>query len=384
MSADNSIDNLSCSEAEPGEGRRLSVTVIMPIRNEAAFIERSLGSVIAQDYPGQLMEIIVVDGMSDDGTREIVRNLIDREQNKSRKGEVQEQASPGAEPFLILDNPSRIAPFAFNIGLKRAGGDVIVRVDGHCEIPPDYVSRCVDELIKSGADCAGGLIKTVGETLAAECIGVAQSSLFGVGGAAFRTGQTSPGLTDTLAFGAYRRSVFERHGTFDVEFVRNQDDEFNYRVLHAGGKIWLDPSIEAIYYSRGSLSGLWKQYFQYGFWKVRVLQKHPLQMRLRQFVPPVFVGLVLLSALAAPVLPAFAYLGLGLIALYAIALVAASVLTARRVGWHSVMIVPLAFVALHWGYGLGFLTGLLKSWNRWGTHTKTPSATVATPLDAKE
>jgi succinoglycan biosynthesis protein ExoA len=155
-------------------------------------------------------------------------------------------------------------------------------------------------------------------------------------------------------------------------------------VLHAGGKIWLDPSIEAIYYSRGSLSGLWKQYFQYGFWKVRVLQKHPLQMRLRQFVPPVFVGLVLLSALAAPVLPAFAYLGLGLIALYAIALVAASVLTARRVGWHSVMIVPLAFVALHWGYGLGFLTGLLKSWNRWGTHTKTPSATVATPLDAKE
>lgn len=370
MQVENSIDNRSCPQAERAD-QRISVTVIMPIRNEAAFIERSLGSVLVQDYPHQSMQIIVVDGMSSDGTREIVRSLIDREQNSKHLGLVRKQASLAGERLLIVDNPSQTVPFAFNLGLERACGDVIVRVDGHCEIPTDYVSRCVEELIKTGADCAGGLIKTVGETPTAECIARTQSSLFGVGGAAFRTGQTRPGLTDTLAFGAYRRSVFERHGTLDVEFVRNQDDEFNYRVLHGGGKIWLDPSIVAIYHSRASVSGLWKQYFEYGFWKVRVLQKHPLQMHLRQFVPPLFVGLVLMSALTAPVFPAFSYLGLGLIGLYAIGLAAASVITVRKAGCPPTMTVPLAFVALHWGYGLGFLCGLFIFWNRWGTHKRT-------------
>ena len=373
MSVDDSTNNVSCEGTERGDGD-LFVTVIMPIRNEAAFIERSLRSVMAQDYAGRLLEVLVVDGMSDDGTREIVRRLISRDAKTSQ----------GPETVLMLDNPSLIVPFAFNHGLERARGDVIVRVDGHCEIPTDYVSRCVGQLIQSGADCAGGVIKTVGETPAAQFIAVAQSSVFGVGGAAFRTGRTNSGFTDTLAFGAYHRVVFERHGTFDVEFVRNQDDEFNYRVLHGGGTIWLDPSIEAIYYSRASLAGLWKQYFQYGFWKVRVLQKHPLQMRLRQFVPPIFVGFVLLSILAAPLLPAFGYAGFGLLALYLIALLGSSFSTVRRAGWRGVMVVPLAFVALHWGYGLGFLAGLMKSWNRWGQDAKDSSGTRANPIEAKE
>lgn len=361
--ASNSLDHPCNTTGEPRGRQRLPVTVVMPVRNEAAFIEQSLGSVIVQDYPAALLEIIVVDGMSDDGTREIIRDLIDRQQLSAGAGP---RSRGGAPSLMMLDNPSQTVPFALNIALERARGNVIVRVDGHCEIPKDYVSRCVDELIQSRADCAGGVIKTVGLTPAAKYIAVAQSSMFGVGGAAFRTGRTRPGLTDTLAFGAYRREVFDRLGAFDVELVRNQDDEFNYRLLHSGGKIWLEPSIQAIYYSRASISELWKQYLQYGFWKVRVLQKHPSQMRLRQFAPAAFVALILVSAIVAPFARDALYVAFGSVALYLAALLVAAISAARKVGTRSFAIVPFAFIALHSGYGLGFLFGLLRFWNRWG------------------
>ena len=348
---------------------RFPITVVMPVRNEAAFIEQSLGSVIAQDYPAALLEIIVVDGMSDDGTREIIRDLIDRQQLSAGTGP---RSHADAPSLMMLDNPSHTVPFALNIALEHARGMVIVRVDGHCEIPKDYVSRCVDELIQSRADCAGGVIKTVGLTPVANYIAVAQSSMFGVGGAAFRTGRTKPGLTDTLAFGAYRRDVFDRLGAFDVEMVRNQDDEFNYRLLHSGGKIWMNPSIEAIYYSRASVSGLWKQYLQYGCWKVRVLQKHPGQMRVRQFAPAALVALVLVLAILALFARGVLFLAFGLMTLYLAVLVIATLSAVRKVGTRSFATIAFAFIALHWGYGLGFLFGLVKFWNRWGERIKNP------------
>ena len=260
---------------------RTLVSIIMPIRNEAAFIRRSLGSVLRQDYPLDRMEVLVVDGMSEDGTGDIVSSVVSERGMRVLNSPIR-RPDPGSLPndsqeafinIRLLDNPEHIVPVALNIGLKHSRGEVIIRVDGHCEIPPDYVRVCVENLEKTGADCVGGPMVTVGETSMARAIAAVQSSFFGVGGVAFRTGSEYGGYVDTLAFGAYRREVFDRIGGFDEELVRNQDDEFNFRLTQAGGKIWLDPSIRSIYYSRASLKGLWRQYFQYGLYKVRLIQK---------------------------------------------------------------------------------------------------------------
>ncbi|MGC8838814.1 MAG: glycosyltransferase family 2 protein [Anaerolineae bacterium] len=338
------------------------VTVIMPVRNEAAYIARSLGAVLAQDYPPDRMEVLVVDGMSEDGTREIVRSIIDH----GRRGTDRNPPSVvhGRPSVFLLDNLALIVPTALNLGLRHARGEVIVRVDGHCEIASNYVRRCVEVLQETGADNVGGIWVTVGETLIARAIALAQSSRFGVGGAAFRVGCSRPGFVDTVPFGAYRREVFQRIGGFDEELVRNQDDEFNFRLTQAGGKIWLDPSIRSVYYSRASLRGLWRQYFQYGLYKVRVMQKRRGIPSWRHLVPGAFVAGLLGSGLLALVTrqPLWA---LSVAGPYVVANGVASLWAARR-DPRALAFLPLAFATLHLAYGLGFLWGL---W-RWRAHHK--------------
>ncbi|MBA2311900.1 MAG: GNAT family N-acetyltransferase [Actinobacteria bacterium] len=323
------------------------VTVIMPIRNEAAFIERSLGAVLRQRYPA--MQVLVVDGMSDDGTRQRLGSLLNGH-------------TPDDTEVSVLDNPSRTVPSALNTGLRYATGDIIVRVDGHCEIPHDYVARCVALLNETGTDCVGGVIDTVGETRAARAIASAQSSQFGVGNAAFRTGRRRAGLADTVAFGAYRRSVFERIGTFDLELVRNQDDDLNFRLLQSGGAIWLDPSLSTRYHSRVGLSGLWNQYYQYGMYKVRLMQKRGRLPSARQAVPALFVA-ALFSSLAAAAMTRRARMALAIVGPYAIANMSASSWASRR-DPATLPILPAAFATMHLAYGTGFIAGL---W-RWRAH----------------
>lgn len=328
-------------------GARRSVTVIMPIRNEVAFIDRSLGSVLRQRYPA--MQVLVVDGMSDDGTRQRLHTMLD--------GHVPEDFE-----VSLLDNPSRTVPGALNIGLQHATGDIIVRVDGHCEIPHDYVDRCVALLEERGADCVGGVIDTVGETSVARAIAAAQSSAFGVGNAAFRTSRRRAGFVDTVAFGAYRQSVFERIGKFDLELVRNQDDEFNFRLTQSGGSIWLDPSLSTRYHSRAVLSGLWNQYYQYGMYKVRLMQKRGRLPSARQAIPPLFVA-ALTSSLAAAAMTRRAHVALAITGPYAIASMAASSWMGRR-DPATLPKLPAAFATMHLAYGIGFIVGL---W-RWRAH----------------
>ena len=317
------------------------VSVIMPVRDEAAYIERSLGSVLAQDYPADRLEILVVDGMSNDGTREHVA------------------AARTIRPNLrLLDNPRGIVPPGLNIGIAQARGDIIVRVDGHCEISPDYVRRCVEHLLVDGVEAVGGPIETIGETDEAQAIALAMSSWFGVGGSAFRTINDRPMLVETVAFPAYTRETLHRLGPFDEELVRNQDDEYNYRLLKSGGRILLSPDIRSRYYSRGNLRKLWRQYYQYGFWKVRVMQKHPRQMRWRQFVPPVFVAALLGSSLFALFLRPFRYLSAIILVLYATANLGASLSLGRAHGLRHVPRLLLIHPILHLSYGLGFLAGL--------------------------
>lgn len=341
-----------------GEGSLPFVSVVMPVRNEAGFIERSLGSVLGQDYPADRMEVIVADGMSDDGTRELVHAAAGRDAR-----------------VRLVDNRGRIAPTALNAALAEAGGEIIIRVDGHCEIAPDYISRCVQHLISGQAEGVGGPIETVGATPVAQVIARAMSSGFGVGGAAFRTRKGWTGLVDTVAFPGYTRAAIDLAGPYDEELVRNQDDEYNYRLRSRGGRILLAADVRARYFSRSSLRSLFRQYFQYGLYKVRVFQKHPRQMRLRQFIPPLFVATLLILAIGAPFVRA-AQVGLvGAAGTYVLASLVASASAAVRTGFPWVFLLPVVFAILHLSYGLGFLAGLIRFRGRWSSTDRGLSGT---------
>ncbi len=343
------------------EGRTepITVSLIMPVRNEAQHVERGLGAVLAQNYPADCMEILVVDGLSEDGTRDKVRSVLDGWKARGR-------GSPQGRTLRIpavrlLANRDRTAPSGLNIGLREARGNIIILVGGHCELSPSYVRRCVEVLRETGADCVGGPMETVGETRVARAVALALSSVFGVGGVAFRTGRHHPGYVDTVAFGAYRREVFERIGSFDEVLVRNQDDELNFRLIQAGGKIWLDPSIQSTYYSRADLQGLWRQYFQYGLYKVLVIQKRRAVPSWRHLVSGAFV-LALAGSLILALLTRQPGWALTVVGPYAVANLLASLWTARR-DMSALPVLPVAFASIHLAYGLGFLLGLWR-WRR--------------------
>lgn len=348
--------------AKPPRAELTSVTVIMPVRNESEYIERALTAVFHQSYPAHQMQILVVDGRSDDDTRERARRLADGQGRK----------------IHIVDNPGRIAPCALNAGLREAAGEIVVRVDGHCEIGSDYVANGVAHLANpEHADVAGvgGVLETVGESDTARAIAVAMSSRLGVGGSAFRTSETEAPLrsVDTVAFPAYRRSTLEEAGPFDEELVRNQDDEYNYRLRKAGHRILLVPDMPVRYFSRATLRSLFRQYRQYGFWKVRVLQKHPRQMSARQFAPPALVTGLLVSAavlvaLAVGALPGPPGLWSAFGMLLPVTYAAFLGIGATRVGRaRGVRVSTLAagLGLMHLGYGLGFLGGLVRFAFRW-------------------
>ena len=321
------------------------VSVVLPVRNEASFIRRCLAAVLAQDYPPDRMEVIVADGMSTDDTRRIVESMRD-----------------GRVGLRVIPNRGQIVPTGLNAAIAEAHGDIVVRVDGHCEIARDYVRRCVQHL-QTGIEAVGGPLHTVGDGWMARAIALAMSSPAGVGNSAFRTTAHATRLVDTVAFPAFTRAMLDRLGPFDEELVRNQDDEYNYRLRKAGGRILLAADVRSTYFSRSSLRALWRQYFQYGYWKVRVLQKHPRQMCLRQFVPPLFVTAALASLLGAlaggPAWPAAAVL------LPYLAVLAVASAWSARPDWAVLPVLPVIFATLHVAYGTGFLVGLMRFGRRW-------------------
>jgi succinoglycan biosynthesis protein ExoA len=324
-----------------------SVSVVLPIRNEQRHISRTLAALVAQDYPADRLEILVADGQSTDSTRDIVRSFADQLSN-----------------LRIVDNPGRFVPTGLNRAISEARGEIIVRVDGHTLIAPDYVRQCVAALRRTGADNVGGPMTAVGAGRFAEAVAIATSSPFGVGGGRFHYSAEEEWV-DTVYLGAWPRSVFARVGLFDEEQIRNQDDEFNYRLRQNGGRILLCPEIRSTYEPRRTAKSLWRQYFEYGYWKVRVLQKHPRQMQSRQFVPPAFVGALIGSAVAAP----FGRFGRITLATvgggYVAANLAASIWAARRQGWRHLPVLPVVFGILHLSYGTGFLFGLGRFIRRW-------------------
>ena len=325
-----------------------SVSVIMPVRNEQGFLGECLDAVFAQDYPHDRMEVIIADGESTDGTLKIIQEMQQRHPN-----------------LRVINNPGRIVATGLNEATAQAQGDIVIRVDGHCTIDRQYVRRCVERLHQHNADGVGGSIETVGLTPTSKVIATAMSSRFGVGGSQFRTTQNKTVVADTIPFPAYTRSIIQQAGKYDEELVRNQDDEYNYRLRKMGAKLILAADVRSTYYCRSSIRSLYRQFFQYGFWKVRVMQKHPGQMRPRQFAPMLLVvttiALLLLSLswpIAYPILGALA-------ALYLAMNLCASVTLAAKHGWPMLIRLPLVFSTIHFAYGLGFLWGLLWFWPRW-------------------
>jgi glycosyltransferase involved in cell wall biosynthesis len=329
------------------------------MHNEEEFIVSCLESVFSQDYPKEKYEVLIFDGGSTDQSRiKAYAFLSDHSIGR------------------LIDNPKKIQAAAWNLGLQQSKGEVTGIVSAHSVLAPDYISNIVETLIRTGADMVGGPTFADATSPVGEAIAIALNSPFGVGNARFHY-TTKEIEVDSVFMGACWRNTYEKIGGFDEELVRNQDDEFSYRLRKAGGKIICNPKIRSRYFNRSSLSGLFKQYFQYGFYKVRVLQKHPLQMSLRHFVPPLFV-LILFASMLLMLVTTWGWIALVAFAgTYLFANLTASILTATRKGWRHFPLLPIAFSILHTSYGLGFLAGLFKFWNRWGDRLgKVPSIKI--------
>jgi glycosyltransferase involved in cell wall biosynthesis len=332
-----------------------SVSIIMPIRNEADFIERAIQSILDNDYPRHKMEVIVADGCSDDGTRAIV-----------------EKITSGDCRVRMLDNPCGIVPTALNIGLKACRGEIFIRIDGHAFVPPDFIRKSVKCLAEHpDAWVVGGYWKTVSQGYIGKVIAAATQTPVGVGGARHRLGNFD-GWVDTVPYGAHHKWILDKVGYFDEELVRNQDDEFNMRIHLAGGKIWLSNSIWSTYYSRSSLKKLWRQYFQYGFWRIRTLQKHRRPATFRQIVPLLFVCSLIFLAVGGIVSQIFRLLLIGVLGIYTLGLACGSIQLGKQASWKYALLAPVVFVILHFAYGFGSLWGIIRFLILQGYATKKP------------
>jgi len=316
------------------------ISVIIPERNEERYIERCLNSLTRQDYPKNQYEIIVVDGISDDKTLEIVKKIQRKYKN-----------------IRILNNPRKIVPFALNMGIKNSKGEIIVRVDGHVEIARDYLSKCAYYLKKTKADCVGGKIETIGQGTFGKAIANVMSSKFA--GSEFRY-SNKEGYVKTLAFGAYRKEVFDKIGLFNEKLVRNQDDEFNYRMIDNGLKIFMTPEIKSKYYCRQNFSRLFKQYFQYGLYKPRVLRIHPKATSFKQLMPFIFVSCLLFLSVLYTFSPDVRFLFYIFITIYILSLLFFSFLISKRTTFKYFFIYIVSLFLIQFGYGIGFLIGLFK------------------------
>lgn len=319
------------------------VSLIVPCRNEAGFVDAFCADALQQALPAPwTLELIVADGASDDGTRQRLDALA------------------AAEPRLrIVDNPGRIVASGLNRALAAARGEVIVRMDVHTRYAPDYVAQCLAALARSGADNVGGPWRAEGVGGWGRAIAAAFQSRWVAGGARSRD-LAHEGEVDTVYLGCWPRATFDRYGGFDEALVRNQDDEHNLRIVLGGGRVWQSAAIRSVYRPRDSLAALWRQWLQYGYWKPFVMKKHGRAAALRHRVPGLFVaalGAATVWALAGWPLPLQVLAGA-----YAALLLAASIAVAAASSWALWWRLPLVIAAQQLGYGIGSLFGHWDAW----------------------
>ncbi len=323
----------------------MTLSAICPIYNEEKYIEAFLESLLLQDFQRDDMEILLVDGMSEDKTRRIVKSYSDK------------------YPFLkLIDNPLKTVPYAMNKGITIAKGIVIVRLDAHAEYPKDYFSVLVDNLGKlAGAENVGGVCITLPCNDSAIAISIAEclSNPFGMGNSYFRIGTSHVRSVDTVPFGCFRKSLFDRIGLYDTDMVRNQDDELNGRIIKNGGKIYLLPDVVIKYYAREKVSKVRKMFYQYGLYKPLGNKKLGAPTTIRQFIPVLFVLGLALGLVLSFVFPALWPLYFGVICLYVlIGLIEGCKSVKKTRSMASALLMPYVFLNIHLSYGLGYLTGL--------------------------
>ncbi len=322
------------------------VSIICPVYNEEKFIDRCVMSILEQDYPKEYLEVLFVDGRSTDRTREIIERYA-KEHSHIR----------------LLDNPQQVVPYALNKGVEESTGEVVMRIDGHCSYPTNYVSELVKYLYELNADNVGGVWNTqpARETAVCQAIALASSHPFGVGGSMHKIGTSEIIETDTVPFGCYKREVFEKTGLFDTDLVRNQDDEFNGRLINLGCKIYLIPQVIINYTARDTLCKMRHMYYQYGLYKPLVNKKLGAPATIRQFFPLLFlIGLVLGGVLSLFV-NWIACVYLFVMALYlVIGLVVGFMGAIRTRNPIMVLLMPWVFLNIHLSYGFGYLRGIFK------------------------
>lgn len=316
------------------------ISIVIPCRNEVMYINECIEAIYANVLPvDTVLNVFVVDGMSDDGTREVVKELESAFLN-----------------LKLVDNVKKLTPFAFNLGIYQTEADFIQIVGARHILSPTYLARCLQTLQQNKEIwCVGGRIENVAINQTGELISEVMSSTFGMGLGNFRTLKTS-GFTDTVTSPMYPYEVFEKIGFFDEDLIRNQDDDFNFRVTQAGGKIYYIHDIELKYYVRAKVSGLRKQFFQYGYWKVFVNRKHGTMTTIRQLFPPGFVLYLILLPLLLLLPCILQLIGAIPLSLYLLGLL---FFTAKLVKWKDFLNTIWLFPLIHISYGCGYLLGMI-------------------------
>ncbi|HWQ05398.1 MAG TPA: glycosyltransferase family 2 protein [Longilinea sp.] len=324
------------------------VSVIVPCYNEQETIPLLLQALFGQTYPQKDMEVLIADGQSTDRTREVIAQY----QTKHPDFDVR-----------LIDNVKRNIPAGLNAALAAATGKIIIRLDAHSVPAPDYVERCVNCLEKKLGDNVGGIweIQPGAATFSARAIAAAAAHPLGVGDAVYRYAD-QPGEVDTVPFGCFFREYLLNTGGYDESLLTNEDYELNTRIRLRGGKIYLDPAIHSVYFARPTYAKLAKQYFRYGFWKLRMLKRYTASLRWRQALPPIFSGSLLILLIGGLFSSLARILLLIELAIYILTLVVGSISVSRKKhDLRFIIGIPLAIAVMHLSWGIGFLWSLIKS-----------------------
>ena len=318
------------------------ISVIIPCRNEEKYIGDCLISLLNQENVKDKIEILVVDGMSTDKTRTIVQNI-----------------SSDNPQVILVDNPQFLTPNALNTGIKNAKGKFIAILGAHAEYSSDYLATCL-ELANQHPEvsCVGGPILSKGKTPFAKAAALAMSSIIGVGNAKHRFPDYE-GYAEMACFPVFRRDVFDKYGLYDESLIRNQDDEFCFRITKSGGKVFISPKAKSSYFVRESPLALFKQYYNYGFWRVAVLMKHKIPISYRQQIPVLFYLIVIILVILGLVLNNL-ILGILLPSLYLAAIVVFSIPIFINNQFNAAVRFPVAVIVLHLSYAAGFFIGIIK------------------------
>lgn len=319
-----------------------TVSVVIPCRNEEKFIGKCIESFLKQSYPMELLTIIVADGMSTDKTRDIINDIKGKHNN-----------------VILLDNKGLSAPKGMNLGIKETESEIVIIFGAHAYADENFVIENVKALENKEVGCAGGVITTINDSLKGAAIAEAMSCPFGVGNALFRFAEKES-FVDTVAFGAYRRSLLDEVGVFDEQLVRNQDDELNFRVEKSGAKILLSPKIKSTYFGRGDFKKLWRQYYQYGFWKVRVIQKHKRPASIRHLIPLMFVLFLSVGGALSIFSTLIRWMYLIILGLYLSLDIVFSTKISFAKNIRYFVYLVITFPLLHTSYGLGFILGIFN------------------------